>query len=139
MDGIPGRMRPAVQAAALDQLLQISGVQYGSVLDCACGIVLRRSGWRLASTSFSPEPRRPPYGVVQVDSTSEAARAAAAGEVDAALTTAPAAELHGLPFVTRTLYPHVVVGFIAVPSRHPKAPSRPGPQLLTGREVLRCE
>ncbi|MGJ7908014.1 hypothetical protein ACOQFL_16230 [Actinopolyspora sp. H202] len=40
--------------------------------------------------------------VVRVDSTSAAAQAVAAGEIDVALTTAPAAELHGLTFVTRT-------------------------------------
>ena len=40
--------------------------------------------------------------VVHMDSTSAAARAAAAAEVDVALTTAPAAELYGLSFVTRT-------------------------------------
>lgn len=40
--------------------------------------------------------------VVLSDSTSAAALAAANGEVDVALTTAPAAAAHGLAFVTRT-------------------------------------
>lgn len=40
--------------------------------------------------------------VVPVNSTSSAALAAADGEFDAALTTAPAAALHGLTFATRT-------------------------------------
>lgn len=40
--------------------------------------------------------------VVITDSTSAAARAAAEGDVDVALTTAPAAELYGLKFLTRT-------------------------------------
>jgi hypothetical protein len=40
--------------------------------------------------------------VVLMDSTSAAARAAATGEVDVALTTAPAAALHELSFVTCT-------------------------------------
>lgn len=40
--------------------------------------------------------------VVRVDSTRADAQAVAAGEIDVVLTTAPAAELHGLTFVTRT-------------------------------------
>ncbi|MBF6331838.1 bacilysin biosynthesis protein BacA [Nocardia transvalensis] len=40
--------------------------------------------------------------VVRMDSTSAAARSAAGGDVDVALTTAPAASLYGLKFVTRT-------------------------------------
>jgi hypothetical protein len=40
--------------------------------------------------------------VVEMDSTSAAARAAADGDVDVALTTAPAAEIYGLRFVSRT-------------------------------------
>lgn len=42
------------------------------------------------------------WNVVRLNSTSAAARAAAEGEVAAALTTAPAASLHELKFATRT-------------------------------------
>ncbi|USX56278.1 hypothetical protein [Lentzea sp. HUAS12] len=41
-------------------------------------------------------------GVVHVNSTSAAARAASEGAVDLALTTVPAAALHGLRFISRT-------------------------------------
>ena len=72
--------------------------------------------------------------VVQVDSTSEAARAAAAGEVDVALTTAPAAELHGLPFVTRTRHIRMLWSvFTAAPGRDPETPARSGSHLMNGR------
>lgn len=43
-----------------------------------------------------------PSQIVRMDSTSAAAQSAAAGDVDVALTTKPAAQLHGLTFVTKT-------------------------------------
>jgi len=42
------------------------------------------------------------YELIHSDSTSAAARAAADGAADLALTTAPAARLHGLEFISRT-------------------------------------
>lgn len=42
------------------------------------------------------------HKVIHADSTSAAARAAAEGTADLALTTAPAAALHGLSFISRT-------------------------------------
>ncbi|GAU65725.1 putative hypothetical protein [Streptomyces sp. NBRC 110611] len=47
-------------------------------------------------------PEHTSHTVLAADSTSAAARAAAAGAADFALTTAPAARLHGLEFVSRT-------------------------------------
>jgi hypothetical protein len=76
----------------------------------AAGPASPASGPVSVATHSAPEPlihqlMPPAYrasAVVKVDSTSHAAAAVRAGTVDLALTTAPAAEHHGLGFVSAT-------------------------------------
>ncbi|WP_282794121.1 prephenate dehydratase domain-containing protein [Streptomyces sp. CC224B] len=97
----------------MDPDIELAGV---FVMDTPLyGIAVRRGGHLVpdAPTIAShpaPEPiiaqlmprRHETYKVIHHNSTSAAARAAVEGTADLALTTVPAAQLHGLEFISRT-------------------------------------
>lgn len=97
----------------MDPTLDLAGV---FVMDTPLyGIATRRGSGPVPdvpviSSHPSPEPiiaqllpeRHGRYKVIHEDSTSAAARAVVDGSADLALTTLPAAQLHGLEFISRT-------------------------------------
>ncbi|WP_326740914.1 hypothetical protein OG912_39750 (plasmid) [Streptomyces sp. NBC_00464] len=97
----------------MDPTLELAGV---FVMDTPLyGIATRRGAGPapdvpVISTHPSPEPiiaqllpeRHESFKVIHEDSTSAAARAVVDGSADLALTTLPAAQLHGLEFISRT-------------------------------------
>ncbi|MFG2584850.1 prephenate dehydratase domain-containing protein [Streptomyces malaysiensis] len=103
----------AVHHFYMDQALDLSDV---FVMDTPLyGIAVRRDAGPVpVSPTVASHPSPVPiidqllssqhtsYKVIHCDSTSAAARAAVEGTADLALTTVPAAELHGLEFISRT-------------------------------------